>query len=325
MKKVKNMRKFNYFYRKREKERKGFTLIEVIVALAILAIIIGSTFDLLASSYANTQDAEMRNIAKNIAAYTVEYIRSRNVTADNPLGHSAYEFGNDDSHYYPGLVDLWNLPVQANGHPSGTQAGAISININPALPKQTYQDNPYAFYYSLQGYVSLGDFDYLSPANPSPEDANAYICNYSIKHYHDRLYKVSPASENGHAMGGNHYIIRFPFNSTINNGTQPNPDAIRNFSAAKNYIPMIYTTDTNKTSKSSPEYDPHYTNDASLKRRTMAYRGFRVLTAIVARKKKASDPDHVQYYDVRVTVFWVTGKQEHSYSLATQIVTYGGS
>jgi len=50
-----------------------------------------------------------------------------------------------------------------------------------------------------------------------------------------------------------------------------------------------------------------------------------VLTQIVARKKSSSDPDHVQYYDVKVTVFWVIGNKEHSYSLATQITTYGGS
>ena len=320
------MKKFNYFYRKIEVKRKGFTLIEVIIALAILAIIIVGTLNLLASSYASTQDSEMRNIAKNIATYTVEYIRSRNVTyPDNPLGHDPSEFGNDRRHYYPGLIDLWGLPVQSNGHPSGKLRGLISINTNPALPNQTYSDNPKAFYYSLQGYVSLGDFDHLSSANPSPEDANAYICNYSTKHYHDRLYKASPANENGHAMHGNHYIVRFPFNSTINNGTQPNPDAIRNFSATNaSYIPMIYTTDSNKTSKNSPDYDPHYTNKSGKKASTMAYRGFRVLISIAARKKHASDPDHVQYYDVKVTVFWMAGKQEHSYSLATQIVTYGG-
>jgi len=57
-----------------------------------------------------------------------------------------------------------------------------------------------------------------------------------------------------------------------------------------------------------------------------------VLTQIAARANE--DPGnpghlpanpHVQYYDVKVTVFWLIGSAEHSYSLSTQITTYGGS
>jgi hypothetical protein len=115
-------------------------------------------------------------------------------------------------------------------------------------------------------------------------------------------------------MDGNHYVIRFPFDSAI-------LDAIKNFSAGSTYIPMVYTNDANspKLNKSSSEYDPHYTN--SDKSKTMDYNGFRVLTSIAARKKDLSDT-HVQYFDVKVTVLWVTGGDEHEYSLATQIVTY---
>ena len=305
------------------KKRAGFTLIEVVIAMAIILIIVVSVLLMVTFASANLKESEGKEMAKNIAVYTMEFIRSRNVTyPDNPLGHDPSEFGNDDLHYYPGLVDLWDLPIQSNGHPSETLIK--SINVNPAISNQTYNDNSYAFYYSLQGYVSLGDFDHLSSADPSPEDANAYICDFSTEHYHDKLYKASPANEHSHVMEGNHYIVRFPFNSTINNGTQPNPDAVRNFSADANYIPMIYTTDLNKTDNTSLEYDPHYTSDSSKEASTMAYRGFRVLTSIAARKKNALDSDHVQYYDVKVTVFWVTQGKEHSYSLATQVVTYGG-
>lgn len=299
-------------------KRKGFTLIEVVVALAILIIIIASTMSLLAFSYSSLRDSEMRAIAKNIATYTVEYIRARNVTEDNLLGHDPSELGDDASHYFPGLEDLWDIPLTSIGHPYGSTSGSgfndHCININPALPDQTFNDSPDAFYYSLQGYDSLGDFDNLTASNPSPEDANLFICSYTTHHYHVRdVY-----SYNGGIHTYNHIIWKFPLVST-------DPDAIKSFTGGPNYLPMIYTADANKTDKNSTEYTPFYTNDATLKKRTQDYRGFRVLTAIVARKRNSSDPDHVQYYDVRVTVFWISGRQERSYTLQTQIVTYGGT
>ncbi|MCX5718367.1 MAG: prepilin-type N-terminal cleavage/methylation domain-containing protein [Nitrospirae bacterium] len=311
------------------KKRAGFTLIEVTIAIFILIVIIGSVLMLLSSSYASLKGSEAKNIAKNIGTYTVEYIRSRNVTRDNTLDHDiATEFGDDASHYYPGLVDLWDStthdsPLQSDGWPYEDTGTLETINVHPALPDEKYgtNSNSYlSFYFSLQGYVSLGDFDHLTSADPSPEDANAYICSSNTEHYHDRLYEVAPATENGHTMDGNHYLIRFPFDSTSS-------DAIKNFSAGPTYIPMIYTTDPNKINSAKPEYDPHYTNIASDKSKTMDYNGFRVLTSIAARAKEdESNPGHplphVQYYDVKVTVLWVTGGDEHEYSLATQIVTY---
>ncbi len=310
------------------KKRKGFTLLEVVIALAILVIIIASTMSLLASSYSSLKDSEMRAIAKNIGMYTLEYIRSRNVTADNPLGFDPSQFETSDDtkpeHYLPGLVDLWNIPLTCEGHPYGSINGShfedYCVNVNPALQNTNYQNAPNAFYYSLQGYASLGDFDHLSQANPSPEDANLYICNYATHHYHN----LDVASYNdGGPHTNNHIIMKFPLKSTINNGSEPNPDAIKSFSALPGYLPMVYTTDTSKTDQNSPNYNPFYTNNASLKKRTLAYRGFRVLIAIAARKKDSS-ATHVQYYDIKITVLWRAGKQEHSYVLNSQMVTYGG-
>jgi prepilin-type N-terminal cleavage/methylation domain-containing protein len=309
------------------KNKKGFTLIEVVIAITILVIIIASTMSLLASSYSSLRDSEMRAIAKNIATYTVEYIRSRNVTSDNPLGFDVGKFRTSDDtvaeHYLPGIVDLWDIPLQSNGHPSGKiDSDAMRdhcANTHPAPPGGTYKDYPDAFYYSLQGYVSLGDFDYLSASNPSPEDGNLYICNYSTHHYHC----IDNYSRDGNIHAYNHIIMRFPFNSTINNGSDPNPEAIKSFTALPGYIPMIYTADSNKTDKSKPEYSPFYTNESSLRNGTLAYRGFRVLIVIASRARSTS-ANHVQYYDVKVTVFWHAGKQEHSYTLSSQIATYGG-
>jgi type II secretory pathway pseudopilin PulG len=272
------------------KKRAGFTLIEVTIAIFVLIVIIGSVLTLLSSSYSSLRESEAKNIAKNIGSYTVEYIRSRNVTVDNMLNHSSSDLGNDSTHNFPGLEDLRNLPqpLQSNGDSTKT------VNINPALPAQTYQDKPNAFYYALQGYVSLDS-----------ADANVYTDT-------DGYYCIDASSYNGGVNTKNYLLMEFP------NLSSP----IKNFSAGSTYIPMIYTSDTNKTNKSSSEYDPHYTNNASYRSQTMDYNGFRVLTSITARKKLSTDPDHVQYYDVKVTVLWITGGNEHEYSLATQIVTY---
>ena len=268
------------------KKRAGFTLIEVIVAMAILLIIVVSVLMLATVSASSLKDSEARDMAKNIATYTVEYLRSRNVTSDNNfIPTSSWYPASED---YPGIVDLGNTPLQ--------------INANPALPNQTYADKPGAFYSSLQGYVSLAN----SPADltPSNEDGNAKVIG-------GKYYDLTTGAP---------YVVRFPLVSDLD------PDPIKNFTALTDYNALIYTTDkptdtNSKTNPSSPEYDPHYTNDAT---GTMAYRGFRVLTQIAARTKDSSYT-HVQYYDVKVTVFWIIGNKEHSYSLATQITTYGGS
>ena len=279
------------------KKRKAFTLIEVMVAMAILLVIIISVLMLSTFSVYTLKDSEALDMAKNIAVYSVEYIRARNATwPDNPLGVAQTDFKNDSTKNYPGLMDLWGTPLRPNGNLSDT------INVNPATPNQTYHDKPKAFYFSLQGYVSLAATP--TTANPSREDGNLYVCNYSPKHYHD-------------IITDNRILLKFPLTST-------NSNAIKNFTALPGYNGLIYTTDVDKTNSSKQEYNPHYTNDSSKKAGAMAYRGFRVLTQIVARKKAAVDPDHVQYYDVKVTVFWITGGKEHSYSIATQITTYGG-
>lgn len=298
-------------------KRRGFTLIEVVVALAILVIIIASTMSLLASSYTSLRNTEMKGIAKNIATYAVEYIRARNVTSDNNFINTSdwYDETTNPDGKFPGLVDLWDIALRPNGNDHST-----TINVNPALPGKTYQDKPKAFYYSLQGYDSLEDFDNLTASNPSQEDANLYICNSSVKHYHCRITN-------------NHILWKFPLISTDSN-------AIKSFTAGPNYIPKIYvyvppgTLETkDPTNQKCPNYSPYFTKDSSLKKKTQDYRGFRVLTTVVARtnQKDPDDPEnaasnaHVQYYDVKVVVFWMVGNHEHSYTLQTQIVTYGGS
>ena len=314
-------------YNSSMKTRKGFTVVEVVIAIVILFLIAVGIYGLAAYTYSYMKLTEEKAIAKNVAMYTVEYIKSRNVTSDNLMNHSDTELGMDNKHYLPGIVDLWDIPLTSIGHPKGSTTSPdfdnYCINIHPATPGQTYLDSPNAFYFSLQGFNSIKDPETLTTAEMpiSKDDSNLYVCNYysvdSTKpsHYHVRdMYNYNP----NHIHTYNHITVRFPL-------PPDNVHAVKNFSGGSSYIPMIYTTDTSKTQKDNINFCPFYTTDTHVKTKTMDYTGFRVLTKIVARKQKASDPDHVQYYDVKVTVFWEHMDVERSYAVQTQIVTYGGS
>ncbi|MEF3245341.1 MAG: type II secretion system GspH family protein [Caldisericaceae bacterium] len=291
------------------KKRKGFNLLEVVIAISVLFIITLSALLLSTFSATSLKDSEARDMAKNIATFVVEFVRSRNVTMDNNfLGilpptdpsfstassndkRSKYWFDPDlnPNAYFPGLVDLGANPLLTNPEPLRPNTSSDTINIHPALPDVSYNSN--SFYSSLQGFVSFSN----NPVNSSPsqEDGNAFTNNGK---YYD-LITTAP------------YVVQFP-------------EGINNFSAFANYNALIFTTDSDKVNTNSAVFDPHYTNEVSKKIATMSYRGFRVLTQIVARKKDASSPNHVQYYDVKVTVFWIVGSYEHSYSLSTKVTTY---
>ncbi len=267
--------------------------------MTILMIVMMSVFMLIGVSATSLRNSEMLETAKNIGTYTVEYLRARNVTLDNNFINTANWYSaSNTSASYPGLVDLGSNFVEKNN------LVPLAINTTPALSSTTYTST--SFYSSLQGYVSLADNP--SAANPSFQDGNAKVV---AGKYYDRVtgvpYVVVP------------YVVRFPGAS----GT------ITNFTSLTGYNAMIYSSNSAYTTISSRQYDPHYT---PTKAGTTAYSGFRVLTQIAARASE--DPNnlghlpanpHVQYYDVRVTIFWLIGSAEHSYSLSTQITTYGGS
>lgn len=258
--------------------------------MAILMLVMVSVFMLIGVSAASLRNSDMLETAKNIGTYTVEYLRARNVTLDNNfINTTNWYSASNTTAPYPGLVDLGSNLVEKNN------LAPLSINTNPALSGATYSPTSSFYYSSLQGYVSLADNP--ADANPSQEDGNARV---SSGKYYDRVT-------------GNPFVVRFPISSSSSS-------AINNFSSLPGYNARIYSADSSHTTASSREYDPHYT---SVKANTTAYRGFRVLTQIAARAATAGT--HVQYYDVKVTVFWLVGNAEHSYSLSTQITTYGGS
>jgi len=154
--------------------------------------------------------------------------------------------------------------------------------------------------------VSLGENGYIVDANPSLEDKNLYTT--SGKYY--TLVTDNPL------------LVKFPLTATING--QDNPSKIKLFNPGAGYIPRIFKNGNAFTNPNNPNYCPYFTNDTSLKKQTMDYTGFRVLIKVVARKQKSSDPDHVQWFDVDIRVYWIEGKNEKEYSLKSKLTTYGG-
>jgi hypothetical protein len=301
--------------------------------MAIMMIVMIGILSTISYAYTASTRTEQLDIARRIASYTVEYLRARTVTRTNNLvgagtvsGVGVYFFNGTNAlnGAFPSIIDAWGLPLQSNGkdcrysqayvasHSSIVDGSLNGDGVtrmqfssrNPALPTQTAADVPWAFSSTLQGYSSLLDpsgSSSWSAQNPCAEDGN--LARTSGSGNNTGYYQSSAT--------GCHVPVLFP-------GTYGSATAVAQFQALSGYVPRIYATDTRYTTTSSLLYDPHYTNAVT---GTMAYRGFRVLTQIVARKATSAQTQ-VQYYDVQVTVFWVTGTKESHYGLATQIVAY---
>lgn len=271
--------------------RKGFTLVEVMISIFITTFIIVGVTSLALAVHVREKRSETFSQASNIAEFVMDYIRSRNATYDNNLGFPLSWFGNDENHPLPGLVDIYGNP--------------LSININPAKPNEKYSDKPGAFYFSLQGVVSLGENGYIFDSNPSFEDKN-------LKTESGKYYAL---------ITNNPLVIKFPLTATIN-GVE-NPNKIRLFNPDNGYVSKIFVNGVGLTNPSNPNYSPYFTSNKSEKLSTLAYSGYRVHIKIVARKQNANDPNHVQWYDVEVSVYYKLGEDEKVYTLKTKLTTYG--
>jgi prepilin-type N-terminal cleavage/methylation domain-containing protein len=343
--------------------RAGFTLVELVVAMAILLVVVIGILGSVSFAYNSANGTELRNTAKNVASYTLEYLRSRTVTRGsatlygllNPSGAPAtgtyrwYDATTNSNGALPSMIDACNLPVQSNRfpcnytptairstttpkkdgdqNPSGTTgigAGSAVIRFSskhPALPSETYADCPLAFTSTLQGYVSVRNTSAPSATeNPSPEDGNLARMLFSGSNVVSGAYRtrLTDLTSTGAWTG---LVVRYP---GVYPSTQP---VITSFSPLTGYVAKVYTSDATstgrvKTTTPNPEYDPYYTNVAGEKAGTQAYRGFRVLTQIVARTTDRTAYNHVQYYDVTVTVLWMNGTKESNYELVSRILVY---
>jgi prepilin-type N-terminal cleavage/methylation domain-containing protein len=344
--------------------RTGFTLIELVVAMAILLVVMIGVLSSVAFAYTSSNDTEMRNTAKNVASYTLEYLRARTVTRGasglmTTLGMTPASTGNygwydastNASGFFPSMIDVGDLPLQSDGYPcnytstyvrttgpivdgnsnsagtGGIGAGGAVIRFAskhaaktadpaalPPTAADTYADQPLAFTSTLQGYVSVMNTTPASAQNPADEDKNLARMLFSSTN----VYRTLLTS----AWTG--LIVRYP---GVYPSTQP---VITSFTPLTGYLAKVYTTDASgtgkvKTTAPNPEYNPYYTNVAADKAATQAYRGFRVLTQVVARSAGSLDSNnfrHVQYYDVTVTVLWMNGTHESNYELVSRIVAY---
>jgi hypothetical protein len=154
-----------------------------------------------------------------------------------------------------------------------------------------------------------------STLNPAPEDGNVARMLFSGSNVASGTYRTTLADLTP-ANAWTDLVVRYP---GVYLSSAP---SITSFTALTGYLAKVYTTDTAKVNKSNQAYNPYYTNVAGDKAGTEAYRGFRVLTQVVARTAAPATYSHVQYYDVTVTVLWMSGTRESSYELVSRIVAY---
>jgi prepilin-type N-terminal cleavage/methylation domain-containing protein len=338
--------------------RLGFTLVELVVALAILLVVMIGILSSISFAYNSSNDTELRNTAKNVASYTLEYLRSRTVTRGTAstrltalgiTGTSTGTYGwyvpgsgagtNADG-AFPSMLDVGNLPLQSNGYPcnytwayvrtnkkdgdtnpgsgGGIQAGGAVIRFaskNAANPTQTYTAQPLAFTSTLQGYVSVRDMAApASTVNPAPEDTNLARMWFSGSDVASGTYRTR-VTDLTSAGAWTNLVVRYP-------DVYLAATSITSFTPLTGYLAKVYTTDADKVNPSKQAYDPYYTNVEGDEAGTHAYRGFRVLSHVVARTADPSTFRHVQYYDVTVTVLWMSGIRESSYELVSRIIAY---
>lgn len=352
----------------------GFTLIELVVAMAILLVVMIGVLSAISFAYTSSTDTEMRNTAKNVAMYTLEYLRARTVTRGTSgmmatLGitptstgtYGWYDATANPTGAFPSMIDTENLPIQSDGKPcnwlltgiksqskvdGSLNEGSTSNDIqalgaafrfssmHAALPIETFSVTTpvtaaLAWTTTLQGYASVrnrlptNDVTGLTATqNPAPEDSNLArmyfnpaTYQYSANgRYRTTLTDLTPTGE------WTGLITQYP--GIYVTSAQP---GMTSFTPGATYLAKVYTTDAKRVDKTNQEYNPYYTTDSTKKATTQSYRGFRVLTQVVARSTAALDANnfrHVQYYDVTVTVLWMNGTHESNYELVSQIVAY---
>jgi type II secretory pathway pseudopilin PulG len=291
-----------------KRRRIGFTLIEAVVAIAILMIVVAGTFSAVSFASSASAVAEGLNTGKNIANYTLEFIRSRNVTRQDTHGFTSWYPGSGSSAGYglPGIIDLAGEPLAINSCPllSGAAVGADRSH------------SPYD-YSSLQGYVSLWNTaTILSSSSDDPLESNANV----------KVAGVGTERRYVDAITSDPYVVRFPFDSV--SASPPAPAPILAFTAWSDYHKLVSGTwQPNVWGLYLMEgayTDPHCTTASGRQAACTSYRGYRVLTQIRALTTATSSTgyDHVQTYDVRVTVLWMVGAKERNYVISSTIATY---
>lgn len=281
--------------------RSGFTLIEVVVASALVLIVLGSLFSVISYTYYASASTETLNTAKNIADYSLEYLRARNVTTQyvptDVASPTFYNSSTATAALFPGLVDLTGTPLAINSMavcPDGKIYKPSDGTVN-TTGKATLS--------TLQGYVSLRDVNALT-ADPWETNAVILPATGSPRSYFDMITKDP-------------YAIRF---GTTDAAASPG-SAIYLFSSYGGYRQITGTTYSPTIWGSPTPIDAHFTTDSTRSTACHSYSGYRVLTQITAHSNDVTYA-HVRYYDVQITVYWMVAGKERSYANRTTIATY---
>jgi len=286
--------------------RFGFTLIEVVVASALVLIVLGSLFSVISYTYYASASTETLNTAKNIADYSLEYLRARNVTTPPPgvtqvqpndviAGQTFYNPSTATTGLLPGLLDLTGTPLAIN---------SMAVCPNGKIYKPsggTENTTGKATLSTLQGWLSLRNVNALT-ADPWETNAKILPTSGTPRSYFDMIT-------------GDPYVIRF---GTVDAVASP-ASAIQLFSSYGDYRKLSGTTYLLTIWGSST--DAHFTTDSTRNAACRSYSGYRVLTQITAHSNDVSYA-HVQYYDVQITVYWMVAGKEWSYANRTTIATY---
>jgi len=275
----------------------GFTLVEVMVASALVLVVLGGLFSVISYTYYAGASTETLNTAKNIADYSLEYLRARNVTTQyaptDVADQTFYVPLTPTAGVLPGLIDLTGQ--------------ALGINTHPMYPdghvEQQNGSGYTAVLSTLQGYVSLRD----------GVAADAWETNAILESPGSGVYRYRDM------ITSDPYAIRF---GTINAAPPTPASAIHLFSSYGDYR----KTDSNGKYLatiwgSSTPSDAHFTTDSTRSTACRSYSGYRILTRITAHSNDVTYT-HVQYYDVQITVYWMVAGKERSYATRTTIATY---
>lgn len=278
--------------------------------MAILMIIVIGTFSAVSFAYSTSATAEGLNTGKNIADYAIEYLRSRNVTRQDMHGLSPVWYpgsgvtaGGITTGGFPGIMDLAGEPLNINHVP-----------LLPGVAEGTSAATTTYAYSSLQSYVSLWDAaTILSSSTDDPLEPNASV----------KVAGVGSERRYVDAVTSDPYVLRFPLDSV--SASPPAAAPIRAFTAWGDYHMLVSSkwqpTVWGSSFLAGTFVDPHCTTTSGRKDACTSYRGYRVLTQIRALSSSATY-NHVQTYDVRVTVLWMVGAKERRYVVSTTIATY---
>ena len=114
------------FLRKSSRGEGGFTLIEVLVALAIISIIAVGIYSALGTSLISTADERERATAKNLAEAQMEYVKQLHLDPDvdvpPPEGLGVYEPDEEIMSQYGGFVVTIDAADADAGVPPGDEA-----------------------------------------------------------------------------------------------------------------------------------------------------------------------------------------------------------